>query len=500
MVALRRAARRRKAPAEGVLAAGVLSALMSTSSVFGQSPPVAAAATAAAGGPDRAPRAMTTTAVATAVERADAKADLRAGKGADLRRCLELADRNHPNLLEARAKLDQVRAQLSEAYFAPFSQWKMTGGMAIAPTVRGSAIFSPNTDVALTNNLGVAWRANLGGAVPLWTFGKLTNLWKAAEANVEINEAGVDVARDAVRLEVRRAYLGLQLARDGDRLLREAETRIQSALTRLQAQVARDEGDPIDLLKLQTYRTELENRKAEAEKFLRVTQAGLRYFTGVEDLKFRDEPLQISPHALKRLGAYVARARLHRPEVRQASAGLEARRAQVALRRSQLYPDLAFGLNVGFSTAPEVADQINPFVLDPGNYFRFGFGLVFQWNLDLLPGLSRVAFAEAQLAEMQALERKAAGGVSSEVEVAYADVVHWQKRLRAYEKAVGYASKWLFTVQQAIDIGTMEEKELIEPARAWAENRYNVLNATMNLNLALAVLAQKTGWDAIAPR
>jgi len=437
-----------------------------------------------------------------AVSRADRTAPepgkgRRSAKGADLDRCLRLADRNHPNLLKARAKLAQVQAQLNEAYFAPYSQWKMTGGMAIAPTVRGSAIFSPNTDIALTNNLGVAWRANLSGAVPLWTFGKITNLWKAAEANVKVNEAGVDVARDQVRLEVRKAYLGLQLARDGMILLQEAEEKILDAVSKLEEDEATD---PIDLLKLQTYSAELENRKAQAEKFLTVTRAGLRYYTGVDKLTFRDEPLEVSAHALKKLDEYVAQARLHRPEVRQASAGVEARRAQLALRRSQLYPDLAFGLNVGFSTAPEVADQINPFVLDPGNYFRFGFGLVMQWNLDLLPGLSRIAFAEAQLLEMQALEKQATGGVASEVEVAYADVLHWQKRLKAYEKAVGYAKKWLFTVQQSIAVGTMEDRELVDPARAWAENRYNVLNATMNLNLALAVLAQKTGWDAIAPR
>jgi hypothetical protein len=45
----------------------------------------------------------------------------------------------------------------------------------------------------------------------------------------------------------------------------------------------------------------------------------------------------------------------------------------------------------------------------------------------------------------------------------------------------------------------MDEQELIDPAKSWAEHRYNVLNATMSYNLAMSKLAQVTGWDAIAP-
>src|SRR5690606_9781763 len=105
--------------------------------------------------------------------------EVRAAGGADLARRIALAARAHPDLMVARAKLAQVRAQLNQARFAPFSQFKATGGVALAPTIRGGPVFSPNTDVSLTSNLGVAWRANINGVLPLWTFGKITNLWEA---------------------------------------------------------------------------------------------------------------------------------------------------------------------------------------------------------------------------------------------------------------------------------------------------------------------------------
>jgi outer membrane protein TolC len=440
----------------------------------------------------------TTLIVGAALVAISLASEARAG-GASLKRCLELADRNHPDILVSRAKLAHVRAQLDEAHYAPFSGFRIQGGMGLAPTLRGSDLFSPNTDVSLTSNLGLAWRADLSGVLPLWTFGKIDNLWDAAEANVEVHESGIDVARDAVRFDVRRAFLGAQLARDGLKLLAEANKRVDEAIDKLQQEVDDDEGDPIDLLKMRTFASELEVRRSEAEKFHRVALAGLRYYTGVPDLEIVDNPTQRSAHVLGKLDKYLTAARLYRPEVRMARAGIAAREAQLELSRSQLYPDVGLALSAGFMTAPEIDDQINPFVLDRANATYYGFALVFQWKLDVLPQLSRIDQAQAQLAEMQALDKKALGGVAAEVEEAWAEAVDWQKRLAAYEKAADYASQWLFTVQQAIDVGTLEDKEVIEPAKAWAEHRFNVLRATMEFNLALSKLAKVTGWDSIAP-
>ncbi|WP_437626283.1 TolC family protein [Sorangium sp. So ce1151] len=417
----------------------------------------------------------------------------------DLPRVLALADRNHPNVAAARARLNQVRAQLDEAHYAPFSQFKLTGGVALAPTVRGNNVFSPNTDVSLTSSLGVAWRANLDGVVPLWTFGKITSLWDAAEANVRVNQANVEKERDAVRLDVRKAYFGLQLARDSRSLLTSVRAEMDKALRRLEEQVESDEGDPIELLKLQTFGAELEARGAEVDKYISVALAGLRFYTGVPDLDIPDVPIRPPTHRLGHVSRYLTAARLYRPELAQARAGLDARTAQVRLARAQLFPDIGLGLQAGLSAAPEVADQLNPFTSDPGNYFHYGAALVLQWKLDLLPQSARIRFAEAQLEEMAATQRFALGGVATEVETAYAEVVEAQRRLDAYTKAARYGKRWLVMVQQGIDVGTMAEKDLIDPAKAYATNRFNQLNATMDLDMAMSRLAKATGWDAIAP-
>jgi len=183
-----------------------------------------------------------------------------------------------------------------------------------------------------------------------------------------------------------------------------------------------------------------------------------------------------------------------------ARAGIRARDAQVSLARSKMYPDLALGMSAGWTRAPEIDDQLNPFVKDNANYVSLGFGLVAQWNLDLLPAAARLEQARAQLEETRALERFAIGGVGVEVETAYAEVVAAKQREEAYGRAESLAKRWLIGVQQGIDLGTEEEKALVDPAKEFAQQRFNHLNAIMDLNVAVSKLALVTGWDTIAPK
>lgn len=422
-----------------------------------------------------------------------------AKKGHTLAEALALADKNHPNIKAARAKLTFTRAQLDEAHSAPYSLFKLTGGVGVAPEIVGTAGYSPDNDVSLSSGVALAWRINLEGVIPLWTFGKISNLWDAAEANVKVHEAGVEKERDLVRLEVRRAYYGLLLARDGKLLLADVRQTLDDGEKGLKAKVDASEADILDLFKLQTFAAELDVRAAEAHKWEAVALAGLRFYTGVADLDVPDVPLAPPTQDVLPVERYLEAAVKYRPELAQARYGLEARGAQVKLAESGFYPDIGLGLNLGVGVAPEIDDQINPFTYDPANYLRYGAGLVFQWNLDFVPQEARLRQSKANLAEMKATVELADGGVEAEVRIAHAEVVDWKSRRDAYAKAMSRAKKWLITVQQGIDVGTVDDKELLEPAKQYALNRFNTMNATMELDLAMAKLARATGWDAIAP-
>lgn len=420
-------------------------------------------------------------------------------RGLSLSQALALADKNHPKIAAARARLSSSRYQLDEAHSAPFSLFKLSGGVGIAPELAGTSAYSPDSAVSLSSGVALAWQVKLEGAVPLWTFGKIENLWDAAEANVKVQAADVEKERDLVRLDVRKAYYGLLLARDGKLLLADVKKQLDDAEKSMADKVKAGDGDQLDLFKLQTFTGEVDVRAAEADKYVDVALAGLRFYTGVADFDVPDVALAPPTHKLLAVEDYLAAAVKFRPELAQARAGVEAREAQVRMAESGFYPNIGLGLSLGIGVAPEIDDQTNPFAYDPANFFNYGAALVFEWNLDFVPQLARLNQAKSTLAEMHAIKHLADSGIEAEIRVAHAEVADWEKRRAAFAKSTAAAKRWIVYVQQGIDVGTVEDKELLDAAKAYALSRFSTMNATMELDLALAKLAQVTGWDAIAP-
>jgi outer membrane protein TolC len=421
-------------------------------------------------------------------------------KGYTLTECLGFAERNYPKIHEAAAQVERMRAQLWEVRTAPFSGFTAYAGVALAPTVGGTAIYSPNTDAAITSSMALAWRAGIDGAIPLWTFGKITAGVEAAKAQVKVGEHQVKKARNEVRLSVRQAYYGVLLARDALALLHEAIDRIDKYLPSVEAKVRSGEGDDIQLIKLRIHRADLDARRSEAEKNEHIALAGLRFLTGMgPTLDVPDEPLRRVSRPLGPLAQYLTAARLFRPEINMAHAGILARRAQVELEQARFFPDIALGVSASRSYAPEVVDQTNPFVRDDANYVRYGAGLVMSWSLDFLPRAARLAQARAQLEEIRATERFALGGVGVEVETAFSEASDANQRLQAYTDATRYAKQWLVKVQQGIDVGTFNDEDIVDPSKEYALKRFSQMSATLDYNVAMAKLALATGWDAVLP-
>jgi outer membrane protein TolC len=347
--------------------------------------------------------------------------------------------------------------------------------------------------------MGLAWNIGVEGAIPLWTFGKITNLWAAADAQVRVGQHEVNKEKNEVRLSVRRAYYGVQLARDALILVRDAGKRIDKHLTSLAAKVEEGEGDEIELLKLRMYRAELEARESEAARQEAVALAGLRFLTGGGPaLDVPDQPLRRSKHSLGPLARYLSAARLYRPEVNMARAGVLAREAQVRVERARYFPDLAIGLSARWTEAPNITNQTNPFVKDNANFLTYAAVLALKYKIDFLPQYARVSQAESQLEEIRATERYALGGVGVEVETAFREAEDAARRLDAYSRAAGFAKQWLIQVQQGIDVGTFDDEDIVDPAKEFALKRFSQMSATFDYNIALARLAQVTGWDAVA--
>jgi outer membrane protein TolC len=423
-----------------------------------------------------------------------------------LAECLALSERNHPNLWAARARLAFVHAQLDEARYTPFSYWSANATTGVLPTIGGTPFYNAVPRSALNQGFGQDFQPFLTfgvrGTIPIYTFGKIESIKRAAEAQVRYNEWDLEKYRLQVRADVRRAYFGLMLARDAlyiaDDVLSKLNKAIENVVTKIEANDTTVE--EADRLRLEIYRDELLARIAEAKKGEAYASAALRFFTGVQTaFEIPDEPLKRPEVTLGPVVRYLTAARLFRPDVNLARSGVAARRAQLDFARAQLYPNIGMGLGFSYAIAPSATTQNTAWIGDPFNGFGAALAFGVEWGLDLLPKNARVNQAESQLEEARALERYALGGVAVEVENQYATAAEAKAREENWDRAEHRAKRWISSVQDAIDLGTKEERYLIEPLRAYVFARANHVQALMDFNVALSELARVTGWEPAAP-
>lgn len=423
-----------------------------------------------------------------------------------LEECLALVDRNHPSIWAARARLAVVHAQLDEAKWTPFFQWSASSNIGVIPPLGGTPMYNSTPSSWLqsnyTSNLAPFFQVSVNGAIPLYTFGKIENIKLAAEGQVRASEWDLEKFRQLARMDVRRAYFGLMLARDAKYLVDDVLTRLDKALNGIRKRLAKGDTsiEEADKLRMELYRDEVLARASEATKGERIAMAGLRFLTGVQtDFDIPDEPLKRPDTPIGPVVRYLAAARIYRPEVNQARAAVAARAAYANYQRSRLYPDIGLGLGASYNYSENAVRQNTAWVGDPFNGFGPYAAIGIRWNLDLLPQQARIAQAEAQLEETRALQRLALGGIAVEVETAYAAVLDAKTREESWDQAEHRSRKWISMVQDAIDLGTKDERSMIEPLRFYVNARANHIYALMELNVQMSELARVSGWDAAAP-
>ena len=97
-----------------------------------------------------------------------------------LAECLALADRNHPNLWAARARLGAVHAQLDEAKYTPYSYWSASSTFGVLPTIGGTPFYNAVPRSVLNQGIGDSYQPflqfSIRGTVPIYTFGKIESI------------------------------------------------------------------------------------------------------------------------------------------------------------------------------------------------------------------------------------------------------------------------------------------------------------------------------------
>ena len=434
-------------------------------------------------------------------QQASEQADERTGPSESGPRLMNLnaleraAQRSWPGVRAARARLRAAQAQLDEAWVSPFFQSTVTAGVALAPEVRGSPIFSPDPQLPLDN----PWQPVLGftveGVVPLWTFGKLPAARDAARAGIRAAEADRRRVRNELRYNVRRAYFAYQLALDLRQMLDEALPQIRAQAEAIEAQLA--EGDS-EVTELDGYRiaaaiAEIEARDADARRLEASTRAALVILTNVREFRIPECPIEAVDIELQPRAHYTRRSHRDRPEVRMLAAAVRAREAGVDFAEAGFFPDLALAYRFSTTYSPGITDQTNPFVIDQANYTSVGAGLVLRWSLDLWGNAYRVDRAHAQLDDIRERSLEAGRGIELEVSEAYESARAARSQVETWARGRRASRRWFIASSQGVGVGAVETREMVDAARAYLTARFSHLSAIYTLNSALANLERTSG-------
>lgn len=407
----------------------------------------------------------------------------------DLEGLTAAAELQSYDVAAAQHKREAAEAQLDEAWVSPFFQFRAEGGLALVPNATGIPGFSGDSPNELNRPFGPALQGKVKGAVPVWTFGKLSAARDAARHGVQGAEHNITRARQTVVFNVRRAYFGLQLALDAQQMISEGLPRLERAREKLDAQLAEgsEDAEPTDAYRMEATVAEVAARRSEIDRLERSAREVLRTLSGIERLEVPDCPSTPRPHALRDLQWYRDQALQHRPELGMLRAAVGARSADVVAKRAQNLPDLAL--------AVEAEGQYIPGRTAFAHYtpYYVGAALVARWELDFWGHSTRTERAEHLMAETQAQQDLARQGIALEVTDKYEQLIDANRRMEAWETGHRSARRWFITAAQGHQVGTTTTKELIDGVAAYFKARFAHLQAIHDHNFALAALELAVG-------
>ena len=341
---------------------------------------------------------------------------------------------------------------------------------------------------------GVAFNLGLNLIQPLYTFGKIEMAKKAAEAGVDAARAQVDKDRADVTFNATRAYWLLKWARAAEATLDDGITRLKEWVKKINDEI--DKGKTTytenDLVRLKLALDTAELTALDVEKAKELGLSGLRMLTEDDAADIDDSDLDIIDPVAEPLAYYEDAARTHRPEARMLAAAAQATSANRRLQLANLLPDFGLALSFTYAYAQSVDDPQNAFMNHP-NALGAGLSLVLRYNLDVAERLATRSKAVADERSFTERRKQALGGIYIEIENAWLDA----RAARRKSELLGHSEKvargWYNAVDENLQVGVAESRDLVDAARNFFELRMRHLQSIMDVNMATATLKQTAG-------
>jgi len=405
---------------------------------------------------------------------------------------IDSAMANNAEIEEGTWKVRGESARLRQANALRFlPRLRLESESGLVPEAKGD-VLNPPSDSTGYRPLGPFSRAQLEFVQPLYTFGQISNLQKAAEGGLKAEEASLKQIRLDIAFAVKELFYGVLLAQDLHTLVERLSDTIDEELGYLPD----DELSLSDSYKLKLALLELEAQRGEAVRQLELARAALAWYTGLPT----DPPLVLEAQwlapvetAVSPLDQLGSRALTRRPDWRRLQAGLAARRAQVDAARSAYYPQIFLAGGLRYAVAPGRTDQHNPFVKDEFNYLKGGIFVGIQQSFEFGLLGAQVDRARATFRQLKAKERGAEQGILLDIQQAYYGFQQAEQDLEKARQGRQLGRQWLKLAREEYEFDPDTLKDLITAFEAWARLEQSYYEAIYDFNVSLAELEKTSG-------
>ena len=405
-------------------------------------------------------------------------------------------ERHHPLMDAARAGLAQLQAKLDQADWGMFPSFRFEGAATLTPKVTGDALGS----VSDWGTIGIYARAKLEMVQPLWTFGKITSLQRAAESGVDVGRAAVEVARWELRVRAAEAWMGRLLGAELDAILVDGKAWIDKAERRMERLRAEDspEYDQLEHLRLKTRAAEF--YQLQAENLLLMTQAtqGLRLLLERpqgSDVALADKDLVPYDFTILSGDAYVAVQDKNDPVTQVARKNAAAQDALADAKAAESWPDIFFAGQVTLADAPLIEEQGSVFAKDPYHARTVGGVLGLRWKLDVPQRIFQTDEARAK-ARRAAAEAEVQQQLQEfKVRQLAQELANKRELLRVFQESQKSAQGWLTATWDTYDAGFGSFRDVMDALVQFYEKKFGYLKLVFEHNLVTWRLSQAIGAD-----
>jgi outer membrane protein TolC len=439
-----------------------------------------------------------------------------------LERLLAKVRTDYPAVAAARAGLEGADAQVAQADRLWWPSGDLTFGITGSPHIRcigpgvdnkvvdpdekvreANCVQTNTVDLQKGNDIaqilpvfGVALRFDAKLLQPIYTSGKIGAARDAAHAGRDAARYAVEVAKADVSLQAVRAYWGLKWARAAGATLSDGRKRIKEWVDTVDRDLERGKSGytETDLIRIKLALEVVDLSLLDVRRAERIALAGLHTLTGEPDADVDEAELDPVELAEQPLSYYEDAARTHRPEARMLDAARVAAHAGTALRLAEMLPDLGLLTTFNYSYMSDADNPNNAFMNHP-NSLGASLLLVMRTQLDIPERLAKHRQARADERALEAKRREALGGIALEIERAYADAEEARKRADETNHGEKLARGWYNAVDQNLQLGTAEARDLVDAARSYFELRLKHLQSIMDMNIAVAALRRASGVE-----